>query len=328
VRFETLLYSKADGVATLTLNRPERFNAFNVAMAQELRRAWEDAKSDPAVVCVIVTGAGEKAFCTGADVSEVAQSDTQARASESMEESPFLHITAIQNRCWKPVITAVNGMVVGGGFHFVADSDLVLTAEHATFFDTHVKVGLVAGLEPVGLARRIPLEAVLRLALLGGSERMSAQEALRVGLVGEVLPAAQLLPRAQELAAKIAQHSPAALMRTKQAIWESLDVGLHAGLARAWEVIGHHGAGHVILRAAPAGTGIIAGGPMRAVFETLGVSDVVAKSFGSSNPYNMVRATFDALKHQDAPRSVAARRGLKVSQLQSRRRDIDADISE
>jgi small subunit ribosomal protein S5 len=67
---------------------------------------------------------------------------------------------------------------------------------------------------------------------------------------------------------------------------------------------------------------------MRAVFETLGVSDVVAKSFGSSNPYNMVRATFDALKHQDAPRSVAARRGLKVSQLQSRRRDIDADISE
>jgi enoyl-CoA hydratase/carnithine racemase len=242
VRFETLLYTKADGVATLTLNRPERFNAFNVAMALELRRVWDDVKSDPAVVCVVVTGAGEKAFCTGADVAEVAASDTQARASESMQESPFLHMTAIQNRCWKPVITAANGMVVGGGFHFIADSDLVLAAEHATFFDTHVKVGLVAGLEPVGLARRIPLEAVLRLALLGGSERMSAQEALRVGLVGEVLPAAALLLRAQELAAKIAQHSPAALMRTKQAIWESLDVGLHAGLARAWEIIGHHGA--------------------------------------------------------------------------------------
>ena len=106
------------------------------------------------------------------------------------------------------MITAVNGMVVGGGLHFVADSDLVLAAEHVTFLDTHVKVGLVAGLEPVGLARRIPLEAVMRLALLGGSERMSAQEALRLGLVGEVLPAAQLLPRARELAAKIAQHSP------------------------------------------------------------------------------------------------------------------------
>jgi E-phenylitaconyl-CoA hydratase len=242
VGFETLLLERRDGVAALTLNRPERHNAFNTAMALELRRAWEEIKADPEVVCAIVTGAGDKAFCTGADVTEVAESDTESRASESMDASPFLHMTAIHNRCWKPVIAAVNGMVAGGGLHFVADADLVLAAEHASFFDTHVKVGLVAGLEPVGLARRIPLEAVLRMALLGGSERMSAQEAWRIGLVGEVLPAAQLMPRARELAAKIAQHSPAALMRSKQAIWESLDVGLHQGLARAWEIIGHHGA--------------------------------------------------------------------------------------
>ena len=84
---------------------------------------------------------------------------------------------------------------------------------------------------------------------------------------------------------------------------------------------GHHGAGRVILRAAPAGTGIIAGGPMRAVFETLGIQDVVAKSLGSSNPYNMVRATFDALRHEDSPRGVAARRGKKVSDIVSRRKD-------
>jgi len=243
VRFETLLYTKADGVATLTLNRPERFNAFNVAMALELRRVWDDVKSDPAVVCVVVTGAGEKAFCTGADVAEVAQSDTQARASESMQESPFLHITAIQNRCWKPVITAANGMVVGGGFHFIADSDLVLAAAHATFFDTHVKVGLVAGLEPVGLARRLPLEAVLRMALLGGSERMTAAQALALGLVGELQPPHRVLPRARELAAKIAEHSPTALALSKRAIWESLDTGLHAGLERAEQIIQDHG-GH------------------------------------------------------------------------------------
>ena len=87
----------------------------------------------------------------------------------------------------------------------------------------------------------------------------------------------------------------------------------------------HDGAGRVVLRAAPAGTGIIAGGPMRAVFESLGVHDVVAKSQGSSNPYNMVRATFDALKHQDSPRSVAGRRNIKVSALQARRRDVDAE---
>jgi len=84
---------------------------------------------------------------------------------------------------------------------------------------------------------------------------------------------------------------------------------------------GHFGAGKVTVRSAPAGTGIIAGGPMRAVFETLGMADVVAKSMGSSNPYNMVRATFDALKNQDSPRSVAARRGLKVSVLQARRQE-------
>lgn len=94
------------------------------------------------------------------------------------------------------------------------------------------------------------------------------------------------------------------------------------------DVRGKHGAGKVVLRAAPAGTGIIAGGPMRAVFETLGVQDVVAKSFGSSNPYNMIRATFDALKHEDSPRGVAARRGIKVSTLNARRNDSDVETAD
>src|SRR5207253_8587957 len=94
------------------------------------------------------------------------------------------------------------------------------------------------------------------------------------------------------------------------------------------DVYGRHGAGRVILRAAPAGTGIIAGGPMRAVFETLGMHDVVAKSQGSSNPYNMVRATFDALSREDSPRSVAARRNIKVSTLQSRRVGVEADAAD
>ncbi|MGH0030323.1 MAG: enoyl-CoA hydratase/isomerase family protein [Myxococcota bacterium] len=239
--FETILYEQAEGVVTLTLNRPERHNAFDMAMAAELHRAWTEIKADPSVVCVVVTGAGEKAFCTGFDVASVAGGETEGEANVAYEDSPILKLTAIHNRCWKPVITAINGMTVGGGLHFVADSDLVLASESATFFDTHVKVGLVAGLEPVGLARRIPLEAVLRMALLGGSERLSAAEAKEIGLVGEVLPADRLLPRAQELAAKIAQHSPTALARSKQAIWESLDRGLHDGLHHAWDLIGEHG---------------------------------------------------------------------------------------
>jgi small subunit ribosomal protein S5 len=105
-------------------------------------------------------------------------------------------------------------------------------------------------------------------------------------------------------------------------------VPLREGRTLHHDVNGRHGAGKVILRAAPAGTGIIAGGPMRAVFETLGVHDVVAKSQGSSNPYNMIRATFDALRQEDSPRSVAQRRNIKVSTLQARRVGVEADASD
>jgi small subunit ribosomal protein S5 len=126
-----------------------------------------------------------------------------------------------------------------------------------------------------------------------------------------------------------AREVPEAIRKATDAAKRSLvRVPLREGRTLHHDVNGRHGSGKVVCRAAPAGTGIIAGGPMRAVFETLGVQDVVAKSFGSSNPYNMVRATFDALKHEDSPRSVAARRGIKVSTLQSRRRDEDAETAE
>jgi len=119
-----------------------------------------------------------------------------------------------------------------------------------------------------------------------------------------------------------AREVPEAIRKATESAKRNLTrVALREGRTLHHDIAGRHGAGRVYLRAAPAGTGIIAGGPMRAVFETLGVQDVVAKSIGSSNPYNMVRATFDALKHQDSPRSVAARRNIKVSTLQSRRRE-------
>ena len=126
-----------------------------------------------------------------------------------------------------------------------------------------------------------------------------------------------------------AREVPEAIRKaTETAKRSMIRVSLREGRTLHHDVEGHHGAGRVKLRAAPAGTGIIAGGPMRAVFETLGVQDVVAKSLGSSNPYNMVRATFDALSLQDSPRSVAARRGLKVSVLQSRRGKVDAEATD
>ena len=125
-----------------------------------------------------------------------------------------------------------------------------------------------------------------------------------------------------------AREVPEAIRKATEAAKRALvRVPLKEGRTLHHDVAGRWGAGKVILRAAPAGTGIIAGGPMRAVFETLGMHDVVAKSLGSSNPYNLVRATIDALKHEDSPRSVAARRGLKVSALQSRRRDAESEAA-
>ncbi|MFT6660025.1 30S ribosomal protein S5 [Maritalea sp.] len=121
-----------------------------------------------------------------------------------------------------------------------------------------------------------------------------------------------------------AREVPEAIRKaTEQAKRQMIRVPLREARTLHHDANGRHGAGKVLLRAAPAGTGIIAGGPMRAVFETLGISDIVAKSQGSANPYNMVRATFDALKNLESPRSVAARRGLKVSEIQGRRRDTD-----
>ena len=123
-----------------------------------------------------------------------------------------------------------------------------------------------------------------------------------------------------------AREVPEAIRKATEAAKRNLiRVPLREGRTLHHDVLGRHGAGKVFLRAAPPGTGIIAGGPMRAVFDVLGMQDVVAKSIGSSNPYNMVRATFDALKHQDSPRAVAQRRNIKVSALQARRTGVDSE---
>ncbi len=125
-----------------------------------------------------------------------------------------------------------------------------------------------------------------------------------------------------------AREVPEAIRKaTESAKRNLIRVPLREGRTLHHDVAGRHGAGRVFMRAAPPGTGIIAGGPMRAVFETLGIQDIVAKSLGSANPYNMVRATFDALKKEDSPRGVAARRGKKVSEIVSRRRDTAGDAA-
>ena len=219
-------------VLEVTIDRPKA-NAIDAATSRIMGEIFASFRDDPALRVAILTAAGEKFFCPGWDLKAAADgeppdADYGVGGFGGLQELPGLN---------KPVICAVNGMAVGGGLHFVADSDIVIAAGHATFFDTHVKVGLVAGLEPVSLARRMPLEAVLRMALVGGAERIDAAQAHALGLVGEVVPAELLLSRAHEVADMIKRHSPAALRRTKQAIWGATERGLTAGLEHAWQLI-------------------------------------------------------------------------------------------
>ena len=233
MRFTTINYEVSDKVAIITLNRPDQYNAVNSVMSQELPLAWEKFREDSSATVGIITGSGAKAFCSGADLADLP--DMNDEPGKASLES--IRWTSLQNNVWKPVICAVNGITCGGGLHFVADSDIIIASDNATFFDTHVKVGLVAGLEPVGLSRKIPLEAVLRLSLVGGGERMSAQRALEIGLIGEIVTKDKLMERAREVADMIKVHSPSALARTKKAIWHSKEKGLNESLEYAWKLI-------------------------------------------------------------------------------------------
>jgi enoyl-CoA hydratase/carnithine racemase len=228
--YETLSYEVEDGVAILTLDRPERFNALNSAMDRELPLAWRHFETDPSAQVAIVTGRGPKAFCVGADLAD-------APRQEGPSSLETIRWSSLQNQVWKPVIAAINGMVSGGGLHFVADSDIVLAADTATFFDSHVAVGLASVMEPICLARRMPLGAVLRLALLGGAERLSAADAHRLGMIDELVVPDQLMGRARALANMIKRHSPSALRHTKQAIWEAQELGLTEALRASFRHI-------------------------------------------------------------------------------------------
>jgi len=226
--FETIRLDidPASRVATLTLNRPQRLNAFDRRMCEETARAWQLLRTDDRVHAVVLRAAGERAFSAGLDIkSPYGQPD-----SIWHHEDPGELLSPKWQKMWKPVVCAVQGMCTAGAFYFVNESDVVLCSQDATFFDSHVSAGLVSALEPVGLMRRIGLGETLRMALLGNDERVGAETALRIGLVSEVVPAEQLWARAHEIAAAIAAKPPSATQGTVKAIWESLDKPYRAAL--------------------------------------------------------------------------------------------------
>lgn len=233
-----LEYVKTGPVATITIDRPERGNALTPAMRPVITALWADVRDDPAVRAVVVTGRGDRHFCTGVDLDGVAATGTATSgdgpAAEEIVWSPH------HQHLWKPVICAVNGLVAGAGLHFVVDADIVVADERATFMDTHVNVGMVGAVENVGLIARAGLGAALRMTLSGRHHRMSAARAHTLGLVDELAPAGQARAVAQEIAADIAENSPAAVAASKQALWTALELPRSEAIEHAWALARQH----------------------------------------------------------------------------------------
>jgi enoyl-CoA hydratase/carnithine racemase len=247
--FETLAYEETeDGVAWVTLDRPDALNSFNRRMQAELEVLWRALRARDEVRCIVLTGAGEKAFCTGIDRME--QMGEGAPTLEPGEEgyigsvgTPFQfddpgdHIGPKTNGLWKPVIAAVNGMACGGAFYLLGEVEFVIAADHATFFDPHVTYGMTAAYEPLHLSASVPFNELMRISLLGNHERMSADRAHQIGFVSEVAPAGELRQRAAWAAGAIASAPALAIQGTVRALW-SARAAQRQAVDGAWSYIG------------------------------------------------------------------------------------------
>lgn len=222
MNYSTLQVEREGPIGWLVFDRPGRGNAVDAAMFEELETAWGELDADPMVRVIVNTGNGP-AFQTGLDVAQLATDREALRESSRRTRDAELRMTAWHCGVRKPVIAAVNGTCAGGGLHFVADADIVIAAADATFLDPHVSVGQVSAYETIGLARKSPMETVLRLALAGRHERIDAYRARQLGIVSEVVAPDRLRDRAGELAGALAAQPPERLAAIKQALWAALE---------------------------------------------------------------------------------------------------------
>ena len=214
MQYETLLYEASDGVATVTLNRPEVLNAFSTPMQRELAAVVLRLADDDAVRAVVLTGAG-RAFCAGGDIGEMeGAADPTPLASRNKLHRMLTSVLMPLVRLEKPVIAAVNGVAVGAGMNLALAADITVVAEHARFSQAFVKVGLVPDTGGLYLLTRlIGLNRAKELCFTG--RMLNAPEALHMGLVNEVVPAPDLMPRAHALARELASGATAAIGLTK-----------------------------------------------------------------------------------------------------------------
>jgi enoyl-CoA hydratase/carnithine racemase len=207
----SVLVENRDGALILTINRPDAGNSLDPAVGQGFVDALSDAATNPAVRTVIVTGAGAKIFCAGMDLKAFAAGEDMTAVGEGL---------AMLGACPKPVIAAVNGIAVAGGFEVMMRADLVVAADHAKFGIPEVKRGLVAAGGGTRLPTRIPLQIALEMGLTG--EPISAQRALELGLINRVVPGAEVLDTALALAALINANGPLAVQATKRLMKEEV----------------------------------------------------------------------------------------------------------
>lgn len=221
---ETLIYEERDHVAVITLNRPDRHNSFDEVMQRELREVWQRVRVDDNVRVVVLTGAGSKAFCTGIDREEIPTTEEHFHFNPYTYDDPGKVIGPRSQELWKPVIAAVNGLACGGAFYLLGESDIIIASDNASFFDPHVTYGMPAVFEPVLMMPRMPFGDLMRMTLTGASERIGADTALRLGLVSEVVPQAELLDTALALAQIIASNSPDAVQASLRTVWAARDL--------------------------------------------------------------------------------------------------------
>jgi enoyl-CoA hydratase/carnithine racemase len=229
--FETLLFDVSDGVGIITLNRPEKYNSADETLVTELEGLYKELRYDDSVKVVVLTGAGEKAFCTGID-RDFAMNNRQPE-SPFMMDDPMLKLGPKQADLWKPVIAAVNGMAGGGAFYALGEAEFIIAAEHATFFDPHTTYGMAACFEPMFMFGQMPWGELCRMSLMGNYERISAQTALGWGMVSEVVPGDKLLEHTVDIAAKLASLPQIAVQGTLRSLWARRNMPRNQAIATA-----------------------------------------------------------------------------------------------
>ncbi len=236
--WNTLLYEKRGHAACITLNRPDKMNAVSIEMMKELGQLYREVEEDDDVWTLIITGAGRKALCTGADLAvfDLTKKNghttgidmwgepmlANRRQWEVPQEAtpPYMEMT-------KPIICAVNGVACGAGLDLVSTADITIAADHATFFDPHVSIGVVSGREMVRMARVLPLAVAMRMAVMGKHEQLTAQRGYELGFITEVVPSDALMDRAWELAEIVNRNAPLAVRGTRMAIRKGLSLPIY-----------------------------------------------------------------------------------------------------